>query len=94
MHGVLFATTSEIFPANHRGTGNGLTGAVGHVFGVLVRYFIVRTHPHELIRVHACAGTYHRVIRRPQYCRTCIHRWWTHHWRRWPCAVTAVRAAA
>ena len=40
MYGVLFAVTAEIFPANHRGTGNGLTGTANHVFGVLVRPFL------------------------------------------------------
>ena len=40
MYGVLYAVSAEIFPANHRGTGNGLTGATNHVFGVLVRPFL------------------------------------------------------
>ncbi|KAH9003689.1 MFS general substrate transporter [Lactarius hatsudake] len=35
MYGVLYAVSPEIFPANHRGTGNGLTGAAARVFGLL-----------------------------------------------------------
>ena len=37
--GVLYAITSEVFPAKHRGTGNGLTGIATRIFGVLVRFF-------------------------------------------------------
>jgi hypothetical protein len=32
---VLYAITSEVFPANHRGTGNGLTGIATRIFGLL-----------------------------------------------------------
>ena len=39
MYGVLYAVSAEIFPANHRGTGNGLIGTATRVFGVLVRSF-------------------------------------------------------
>ena len=39
MYGVLYAISPEIFPAHHRGTGNGLTGTAARVFGVLVRSF-------------------------------------------------------
>ena len=51
MYGVLFAISPEIFPAHHRGTGNGLTGAAERVFGVLVRSFSSSANsspPHEL----------------------------------------------
>lgn len=39
MYSVLYAVTPEVIPANHRGTGNGLTGAATRFFGVLVRSF-------------------------------------------------------
>ena len=39
MYGVLYAISPEIFPAHHRGTGNGLTGTAARVFGVLVGPF-------------------------------------------------------
>ncbi|KAH9953606.1 major facilitator superfamily domain-containing protein [Russula dissimulans] len=35
MYGVLYATSPEIFPAKHRGTGNGLTATAARIFGVL-----------------------------------------------------------
>jgi len=35
MYGVLNAITPELFPAKHRGTGNGLTATATRVFGVL-----------------------------------------------------------
>jgi len=37
MYGVLYAVSSEIFPAKHRGTGNGLTATAARIFGVLAR---------------------------------------------------------
>jgi hypothetical protein len=36
MYGVLYAVSPEVFPGNHRGTGNGLTATATRVFGVLV----------------------------------------------------------
>ena len=78
MYGVLYAISPEIFPANHRGTGNGLTGAAARVFGLLVRSFRRQLIPHELT-VHISTGTYHCVICKPRYCRTRIHRWRTCH---------------
>ena len=41
MYGVLYAMSAEIFPAKHRGTGNGLTGTANRVFGVMVRLVLV-----------------------------------------------------
>jgi hypothetical protein len=38
MYSVLSAVSPEVFPANHRGTGNGLAATVNHVFGILVRH--------------------------------------------------------
>ncbi|KAH9980571.1 MFS general substrate transporter [Russula compacta] len=35
MFGVLYAASPEVFPANHRGTGNGLTATATRIFGVL-----------------------------------------------------------
>lgn len=37
MFGILYAASPEVFPAKHRGTGNGLTATAARVFGVLVR---------------------------------------------------------
>ena len=37
MYGVLYAASSEVFPAKDRGTGNGLTATTARVFGVMVR---------------------------------------------------------
>ena len=37
MYGVLYAASSELFPAKDRGTGNGLTATATRVFGVMVR---------------------------------------------------------
>ncbi len=65
MYGVLYAISPEIFPANHRGTGNGLTGAAARVFGLLVRSFWRQLIPNELTNVHISTGTYHCVIRKP-----------------------------
>jgi hypothetical protein len=39
MFGILYAASPEVFPAKHRGTGNGLTATAARVFGVLVRLF-------------------------------------------------------
>ena len=36
MYGVLYAISPEIFPAKHRGTGNGLTAMATRLFGILV----------------------------------------------------------
>ena len=36
MYGVLYVVSPEVFPGNHRGTGNGLTATATRVFGVLV----------------------------------------------------------
>ena len=36
MYGVLYAISSEIFPAKDRGTGNGLVSTAMRVFGVIV----------------------------------------------------------
>ena len=52
MHSVLFAVTTEVFPANHRGTGNGLTGATTRVFGVLVRSFWGQVTSHLELHIH------------------------------------------
>jgi hypothetical protein len=38
MYSVLSAVSPEVFPANHRGTGNGLAATVNHGFGILVRH--------------------------------------------------------
>ncbi|KAK0200493.1 major facilitator superfamily domain-containing protein [Desarmillaria ectypa] len=35
MYGVLYAVSAEIFPAKHRGTGNGLVSTATRVFGVI-----------------------------------------------------------
>ncbi|KZP05085.1 MFS general substrate transporter [Athelia psychrophila] len=35
MYGVLYAISPEIFPAKHRGTGNGLTAMATRLFGIL-----------------------------------------------------------
>ncbi|KAJ8457622.1 hypothetical protein ONZ45_g18242 [Pleurotus djamor] len=35
MYGVLYAISPEVFPAKHRGTGNGLTATATRVFGVI-----------------------------------------------------------
>ncbi len=37
MYGVLYAVSAEIFPAKHRGTGNGMVSTATRVFGVIVR---------------------------------------------------------
>ena len=36
IYGVLYAISSEIFPAKDRGTGNGLVSTAMRVFGVIV----------------------------------------------------------
>ena len=36
MYGVLYAISSEIFPAKDRGTGNGLVSTAMRIFGVIV----------------------------------------------------------
>ena len=35
MYGVLYALTYEVFPAPHRGTGDGLSMGIQRVFGVI-----------------------------------------------------------
>lgn len=38
MYGVLYAISPEIFPAKHRGTGNGLTAMATRLFGIMVLF--------------------------------------------------------
>ena len=41
MYGVLYAISSEIFPAIHRGTGNCLTSTAKGVFGVMASLLVI-----------------------------------------------------
>lgn len=64
MYGVLYAISPEIFPAKHRGTGNGLTAMATRLFGILVR-FPLRMFPLLSLSNGGCTdvGTHYSVVR-------------------------------
>jgi hypothetical protein len=59
MYGVLYAISPEIFPAKHRGTGNGLTAMATRLFGVLVGKICLRL---EIQLMRFVSGTDNRVV--------------------------------
>ncbi|KAH9031886.1 MFS general substrate transporter [Lactarius pseudohatsudake] len=56
MYGVLYAVSPETFPANHRGTGNGLTGAAARVFGLLAPIIALYANLDTAVPVYIAGG--------------------------------------
>ncbi|KAI0299054.1 major facilitator superfamily domain-containing protein [Multifurca ochricompacta] len=56
MYGVLYAASPEVFPANHRGTGNGLTATATRVFGVLAPIIALYANLNTAAPVYIAGG--------------------------------------
>ncbi|KAH9976863.1 MFS general substrate transporter [Lactifluus volemus] len=52
MYGVLYAVSPEVFPGNHRGTGNGLTATATRVFGVLAPIIALYANLNTVVPVY------------------------------------------
>ena len=73
MYGVLYAMSSEIFPAIHRGTGNCLTSTAKGVFGVMVSSLTLppsrSTHAHLDVNFDDGHNDRHRLLHCMLICR-------------------------